>query len=109
MKLPEPTREPLLNIQEIIKLKGDPEKGKVVATACLNCHRIGKEGVDYGPEITNFARSQPAEVVLKAIIEPSAEIAHGYEGVKLITKNGKEVNGRILSEKKSLHYCFPRG
>ena len=99
MELPEPSNEPLPDIQEILKLKGDPEKGKIAATACLTCHKIGNEGVDYGPDITTFAKSQPADVVLRAIVDPSAEISHGYEGSKIRTKKGITIHGRILSNR----------
>ena len=65
MELPKPSNEPLPDIKEILNSKRDKAKGKIAATACLTCHKIGNEGVDYGPDITTFASSQPAEVVLK--------------------------------------------
>jgi len=55
------------------------------------------EGVDYGPDITAYARMQPSEVVLRAMIEPSADIAHGFEGSATVTKDGKHIHGMTLS------------
>ncbi|MDG1365140.1 MAG: dehydrogenase, partial [Akkermansiaceae bacterium] len=50
-----------------------------------------------GPDITGFAKAQTAEVVLKSIIEPSADISHGFAGKEIITKDGKTVHGIALT------------
>ena len=84
-------------VSDILKLKGDAARGGQFATACLVCHRIKDQGVDYGPDITAYAKMQPSEVVLRALIEPSADIAHGFEGSVTITKNGDQIHGLLLS------------
>jgi len=56
------------------------------------------EGVDYGPDITAYARMQPSEVVLRALIEPSADISHGFEGTEILTQDGKTIHGMLLSQ-----------
>jgi putative heme-binding domain-containing protein len=61
------------------------------------CHHIKDQGVDYGPDITAYAKMQPSEVVLRALMEPSADIAHGFEGSVIITKDGKQIHGMLLS------------
>lgn len=83
---------------EILALDGDAERGKVVAGACLMCHRIADQGVDYGPDITAYARMQPPAVVLQAIMEPSADIAHGFEGREIVTVDKKVIHGLLLSQ-----------
>ncbi|MGI9242011.1 MAG: PVC-type heme-binding CxxCH protein, partial [Verrucomicrobiales bacterium] len=80
-------------IQDILALEGDPAKGKIAAARCYTCHKIEDLGISYGPDITSFARAQTAEVVLKSIIEPSADISHGFAGKEIITKDGKTVHG----------------
>ena len=67
------------------------------ARSCLLCHRIGDEGNEYGPGLAGFARGQAAEVVVQALIDPSAEIAHGYEGVDLQLTDGTRIHGRLLT------------
>ena len=84
-------------VGDILKLRGDVARGLQVATACLMCHHIKDQGVDYGPDITAYAKMQPSEVVLRALIEPSADIAHGFEGSAVLTKDGKQIHGMLLS------------
>ena len=84
-------------VSEILRLKGDAKRGQQFAAACLMCHHIKDQGVDYGPDITAYARMQPSEVVLRAMIEPSADISHGFEGSATLTKDGKHIHGMTLS------------
>ncbi len=87
-----------LSAKEIAGLKGDAKKGAVTAQACQLCHRIGANGIEYAPELTGFANRQTAEVVLGAIIDPSADIAHGYEGTEITLKDGTVIQGVIQSQ-----------
>jgi putative membrane-bound dehydrogenase-like protein len=83
---------------EILKLKGDAERGKAAIAACYMCHRIGDQGVDYGPDLTSFGKQQPAEVIINAILNPSADISHGYEGTEIKTTDGITITGVLLAE-----------
>jgi putative heme-binding domain-containing protein len=62
------------------------------------CHKIGDAGSDYGPALKGFGSRQPPEVVAKAIIDPSADISHGFEGSTITLKNGKQIDGHIVAE-----------
>ena len=92
---PEPTKLP--SAAAIAKLQGDATKGAATAQACLLCHRIGDKGNEYGPALSGFAQAQTTEVVINAIINPSAEIAHGYDGVQINLRDGGQVHGILLS------------
>jgi len=54
--------------------------------------------VDYGPNLTAFAKLQTPEVVIDAIANPSNDISHGYEGTVVTLNDGKIIHGRLLSE-----------
>lgn len=95
--VPEPTPTKLPSAAEIAKLKGDATKGATTAQACLLCHRIGDKGIDYGPALTGFAKGQTPEVVINAIVNPSAEIAHGFDGSQVNLRDGGQVHGLVLS------------
>lgn len=96
--VPEPSAERTLPpIAAIAALQGDRIRGEQAAAPCLMCHRIGSRGVDYGPALDGFARRQTREVVIGAIVEPSADIAHGYEGSELILQDGKVIHGIVLN------------
>jgi putative heme-binding domain-containing protein len=95
--VPEPAPTKLPAAAEIAKLTGDARKGATTAQACLLCHRLGDQGIDYGPALNGFARGQATEVVINAILDPSAEIAHGYDGIAIDLKDGGQVHGVLLS------------
>ncbi len=82
---------------EIIKLPVDPKRGQIAVAVCYTCHKIGKVGVEFGPELTAFGQTQPSEVIANAIALPSAEISHGFEGSEVKTKDGLTITGMVLS------------
>ena len=89
---------PLPPVAEIAKLKGDPAKGKASTVVCLTCHKVGKNGVDFGPTLNGFGKTQTREVLMQAIVNPSADIAHGYDATEIITKDGTKIQGIVISE-----------
>ena len=84
-------------VADIARLRGDAKRGAVAAGACLMCHRIGGQGVDYAPALDGFASRQTRDVVINAIVNPSSDIAHGYDGSELILTDGRKVHGLVLS------------
>ncbi len=92
-----PATSTLPSIAEIASLQGDRARGAQAARACLMCHRIAGEGVDYGPGLDGFASRQTKEVVVTAIVNPSNDIAHGYDGTELTLSDGKKLHGVVLS------------
>ncbi len=96
---PEPANAPKLpSAAEILKLQGDANRGKAAIATCYMCHKIGDTGVDYGPDLTSFGKQQPAEVIVEAILNPSADVSHGYEGTEIKTTDGITIVGMVLSE-----------
>ncbi|HVJ44961.1 MAG TPA: PVC-type heme-binding CxxCH protein, partial [Luteolibacter sp.] len=83
---------------DVIALKGDAAKGKVTAARCVMCHKIDGQGAEHGPDLKGFAGRQPADVVARAIVDPSAEIALGFEGVAIRTKSNKWIDGLVVSD-----------
>ncbi len=95
--VPEAAPSKLPPVAQIAALKGDAAKGATLAQSCLLCHKIGDKGIDYGPALTGFARAQTADVVINAIVNPSAEISHGFEGSSLNLADGGQLHGIVLS------------
>jgi putative membrane-bound dehydrogenase-like protein len=94
---PPPTEPTKLQLPEILQLTGDPKRGEVAVAACYTCHKIGAQGIDFGPELTMFGKTQTREVVLNAIVNPSSEIAHGYDGSRIVTKDNLTIDGIVLT------------
>jgi len=82
---------------EIARLPGDAARGQVAAAVCSACHRIGRHGTDFGPDLTAFGKQQTTEVIVQAIAEPSATISHGFEGSEVQTKDGLSITGIVLA------------
>jgi putative heme-binding domain-containing protein len=55
-------------------------------------------GVEFGPALAGWGSGQNRETILKAIIDPSADLAHGYEGTELLVKGDKRIQGFIQAE-----------
>lgn len=82
---------------EIAQLPGDAKRGQAAIAVCFTCHKVGKLGVEFGPDLSTFGKQQPSEVIAQAIAHPSADISHGYEGSEIKTKDGLTISGMILS------------
>ncbi len=99
IKVPAPTKVALPPAAEIAKLKGNPEVGKQIATACATCHRVAPNvGVDFGPELRGWVASQSVEAFIEAVRNPSDGIAHGFDGEVVQLKDGREIHGLIYSQ-----------
>lgn len=96
--VPAPGDRATLAVADVAKLRGDARRGGVAAAACLMCHRIGGQGVDYGPALDGFASRQTKDVVITAIVNPSHDIAHGFQGTELTLTDGRKLHGLVLSQ-----------
>jgi putative heme-binding domain-containing protein len=59
---------------------------------------IDGEGGDVGPDLTSVAGTRTAPFIVEAILQPSTEIAGGYETVLIQTSDGRLLDGVILRE-----------
>jgi putative membrane-bound dehydrogenase-like protein len=73
---------------------GDVRRGQAVfnspKAACIQCHRLGYQGGDVGPELTSIGTVRSADDLLEAIVEPSASLVRSYEPVSVTTRDGEE-------------------
>jgi putative membrane-bound dehydrogenase-like protein len=95
---PAPPDLPQLSIEEVVRLKGDAARGKNTVTRCLMCHTIGGTGAEVGPGLDGWGRGKPPEVIAKALIQPSAEIAQGYDATEIKTKDGLTIQGLLIKQ-----------
>lgn len=87
---------------ELIALPGDPERGKAVFRradiACVGCHQVQGEGVDFGPKLTEIGAKLGRDALITSIVEPSSGISFGFEAWRITLKDGDELLGLIASE-----------
>ena len=95
---PPPPADKLPALADVLKLTGNAKNGASVATRCVMCHELNGQGVEFGPALTGWGKSQPSEVIAEALINPSKDIAHGFDGHEIITKDGITIHGMVLSE-----------
>ena len=93
---------------------GDPARGKAIYEGkgnCQSCHRINGVGGRLGPDLSDIGvprgggrggKQGPAPTVnLNALetslTDPDAEVALGNRLVRVATKDGKTVTGRLLN------------
>jgi putative heme-binding domain-containing protein len=97
--VPKPAADlPELKVEEVLKLTGDAGRGKETSTRCLMCHTMSGTGAEVGPALDGWAQGKSAEVIATAIVRPNAEIAHGYDGTELRTKDGLTIQGLLLKQ-----------
>ena len=93
---------PQLSVDEIGKLTGDAARGKTAAARCQMCHSIGGTGVEFGPALDGWGRGKSAAVIAAALVNPNAEIAFGYEGWELKTKDSLTIQGVLIKQSDPL-------
>ncbi|HRI13995.1 MAG TPA: c-type cytochrome, partial [Verrucomicrobiota bacterium] len=90
---------PKFTAADALVLKGNVKRGEGKFTAaCTSCHRVGDTGAEYAPNLTGWAQRQTTEVFLNSVINPSADIASGFAGTEIKTKDGIVLQGLVLSE-----------
>ena len=97
---PPPTADlPELSIDEIVRLTGNAARGKArSSTACIMCHSVGGTGAELGPELDGWGRGKSDAVIATALVRPGAELAHGYEGTEIKTKDGLTIQGLLIKQ-----------
>ncbi|MDZ4288224.1 MAG: PVC-type heme-binding CxxCH protein [Prosthecobacter sp.] len=95
---PVPPGDKIKQLAESLKLKGNAHNGSSLVVRCYMCHQLNNQGVEFGPSLQGWGLSQPSEVIAQSIIDPSKDIAHGFEGQTIATKDGVKIDGMVLAE-----------
>ena len=92
-----PGAKALASVEAIAALKGDVAKGKASAAVCYACHKFDGKGIDFGPDLTTYAKQQSLESLILNIAQPSNNISHGFEGTRVVLDDGMVITGMVLS------------
>ena len=92
-----PGAKALASVEAIAALKGDVAKGKASAAVCYACHKFDGKGIDFGPDLTTYAKQQSLETLILNIAQPSNNISHGFEGTRVVLDDGMVITGMVLS------------
>jgi len=86
--------------------KGNAEAGKKLfwsktsPVACAKCHTVGAKGGKVGPNLTGIGAVYPPSFFVRAILNPSAEIATGFETTMVATTDHRLITGIVVSDTK---------
>ncbi len=89
-------------ISELIKLKGDVEKGRAIfakaESTCILCHRVGSTGVDFAPALSEIGSKLGKDALYESLLNPNAGVSMGFETWSITMENGQTAMGIIRSE-----------
>jgi len=78
---------------------GDAYRGRGVffgnRAGCANCHKVGGDGAQIGPNLSKIGTIRGARDLLEAIVWPSASIVRGYEPWTVVTTDGRAITGML--------------
>ena len=82
------------------KAPGDPQAGRAVyaRSGCAACHRIGTEGNDVGPDMTDIGRRRGVRFLEESLLQPEAFVPPTYRAIQVVLKSGTTVSGIRLNE-----------
>ncbi|MEX2141365.1 MAG: PVC-type heme-binding CxxCH protein [Pirellulales bacterium] len=77
--------------------KGNVAAGReVYRKNCLNCHRIGDEGHDVGPNLASIRTKSPEEI-MDQILDPNRLVEPQYFAYQILTTDGRTFDGVLDS------------
>ncbi len=79
-----------------------PEIGErlFVEASCLGCHKMGDDGGEMGPELTDVYErwKGDSEAVLREILDPSHRVDEQYAMQLVLTVDGQSISGIVVEE-----------
>lgn len=73
-------------------------KDLIQANGCLSCHRVGESGSYLGPDLNGVGASHSPEQIRAALVSPNKKVLPENRTVRLVTRDGKTVTGRLLNQ-----------
>jgi putative heme-binding domain-containing protein len=80
---------------------GNVDRGKSLFEGkgtCTNCHRVGANGSRVGPDLTIIGALRRTVELHRSLLEPDAEIAPTNRTLKISTRDGNTISGRLLNQ-----------
>ena len=83
----------------VVKL-GDSGRGRALVeeNRCAGCHRIGASGSRVASDLSEIGRSRSPAAIQQALLDPSSMMMPINRPVRIVTKEGRTINGRRLNE-----------
>lgn len=81
-------------------ISGDAANGKMLVDSnkCFDCHRIGQTGSRLGPDLSEIGTLRSPDDLRRAIVTPDADVLPQHRFVRVVTRDGTSVSGRLLNQ-----------
>lgn len=80
---------------------GDASRGKTLFEGkgqCLSCHSVNGAGSRTGPNLTEIGAVRRLVDLERSLLEPSAEVRAENRSIRIVTRDGPTVTGRLLNQ-----------
>jgi putative heme-binding domain-containing protein len=80
---------------------GNTASGQAIFTGkgnCASCHRVNGSGSRLGPDLSEVGRLRHSTDIESAILDPDALIVPSNRFVRLVTRDGATITGRLLNQ-----------
>jgi putative heme-binding domain-containing protein len=80
---------------------GNPKAGQALFAGkgnCASCHRVNGEGSRVGPDLSDIGRLRHSTDIERAIVDPGSFIAPNSRFLRLVTRDGATITGRMLNQ-----------
>jgi putative heme-binding domain-containing protein len=79
---------------------GDASRGGalVESNSCFDCHRIRDRGSRLGPNLSDIGGRRTPDRLRQALVAPDEEVTPENRFVRLVTKEGATITGRLLNQ-----------
>ena len=68
------------------------------SSGCFDCHRLGDRGSRVGPNLSDVGGRRTPEQFGKSLVAPDDEVLPENRSVRLVTRDGASVTGRLLNQ-----------
>jgi putative heme-binding domain-containing protein len=82
-------------------MAGDLGRGRALFESkgqCLTCHQVGPRGAHTGPDLSDIGSQRNAGFLQQSLMNPTSRMMPINRPVRIVTKEGKTINGRRLNE-----------
>ena len=80
---------------------GNTASGQAIFTGkgnCVSCHRVNGSGSRLGPDLSEIGRLRHSTDIEQAIVNPDLLIVPSNRFVRLVTRDGATITGRLLNQ-----------
>ncbi len=84
------------------KAYGDARRGAIVfraaTSACLSCHKVGKQGGEVGPNLSTVGACIPPEEIVAGVFWPNRTVKPEFKAVAVEVASGQVIQGIVKDE-----------